>query len=250
MDRRMRFRSHHRAPLSRASFVTLLSAAVLIAGLLPVATAQPVRTLRIVPAATDGIQATVTWDGTNIAHSPQPSSAITTTLGGPVDLLYNWSSSVEVGGSPLLYTINDARLQMFYFGFALSSRDVLVNDSIPTVAGSISMDWVPPSVLHYVIEGTFLLTASLLAPNGTTMWSQNFYVDASAPLSIGAVVPVILVLIGLYEVYALLTSGRQDRPRTPSVKAWSAGSSSKPSPEPKGDAPVEGSEASRGKGGK
>ncbi|HTZ61410.1 MAG TPA: hypothetical protein VMC82_02035, partial [Thermoplasmata archaeon] len=44
--------------------------------------------------------------------------------------------------------------------------------------------------------------------NGTTAWSQSFWVDIAAPFYILALLPIILVVIAIYEVYALLTVGK------------------------------------------
>ncbi len=188
----------------------------------PSAGASPAASARLTTASLSGITATVTFNGKDISQAPAPSSAFSVNLASSFDLIYTWSSvSTGSGVSASLPTVNDARLAMLFFGFSLSTRDVILSNAVPSVGGRIYMNWSPPSVLHVLLAGTYELTASLLDPNGSTLWSQNFYVDVAAPFTIGAVLPVILVLIGVYELYGLLTSGRQARPPKTAPKPWS-----------------------------
>ncbi len=143
----------------------------------------------------------VTWNGVAVSHASDFASAMTISFNQAVDIRYYWNTT----GSPV--TVGTARLQMFYFGVALSTRDVVEENPVATTAGTIDMSW-DPGVLQYVLEGTYLVTASLLAPNGTTLWSQNFWVHESAPYSVLAVIPIILLLIGVYELFVVVTSGK------------------------------------------
>jgi hypothetical protein len=159
-----------------------------------------------------GFHAAVTWGGTDVASASSLSSALVTTFSHTIDVRFTWQSlglGGGVVGAP--YTINDARLQMFYFGLALATRDVEITNPQPATNGSFDMQW-DPGILQWVLEGTFGLTASLLAPNGTTMWTENFFIHAAAPYSLAAAIPLLLILIGAYEVYSILVSGRQSRP--------------------------------------
>jgi hypothetical protein len=144
---------------------------------------------------------TVTWNGADVAKANDFASAMTISFNSPVDVRYYWNSA----GHPV--TVGTARLQMFYFGVALSTRDVVENNPVATTTGTIDMAW-DPGILQYVLEGTYLVTASLIAPNGTTLWSENLWVHESAPYSVLAVIPGILILIGLYELYVVATSGK------------------------------------------
>jgi hypothetical protein len=182
-------------------------------------------------AASSDLTGRVTWNGNDVATAATMSSALSTNFGSTVDLHYVWSSGGAGSGAGALYNISDARLQMFYFGFALATRDVL--DSTPVAAdnGTFDMTW-SPGVLQWLLAGTFGLTASLLAPNGTTEWSQNFFVHVTAPASIGAVIPILLIIIGIYEFYALAMSGRQAAMSAPSAGPSSASPSTRASSSP------------------
>ncbi len=208
MDRPIRVR---RLP-SRAWGAGIAVACLLLTVLVPVASAAPVRLELSVAESGSHINGEVTWEGRNTANAPSPSSAFGASLSGSFDLVYTWDSVASVGASANtlpLYTISDARLVMLYFGASLSTRDIIESNALPATSGRIFMNWTPPSILHDLVAGTFELSASLLAPNGTTYWSENFYIDATAPYTVGAVIPALLLLIAVYEVYALATSGRQ-----------------------------------------
>ncbi len=151
-------------------------------------------------AAASGVHAYVTWDGVNTTSATSASAALSTNFASTIQLKYHWSSAS-------LYNISDARLQMFYFGFALSTRDVLDSNPIATNNGTFTMTW-QAGALDYLLEGTYRLTATLLTPGGASEWSQSFYIRASAPLNVLAAIPIILILIAIYEIYGLLTAGR------------------------------------------
>lgn len=150
------------------------------------------------PAATSG--PTVLWNGVNIDSAGSASSALTVTFNEAVDVNYTWVRSAYPG-------VGDARLEMLYFGFPLSTRDVSTISGPASSPGLAVMNWTV-GALQYAVEGVFGLTASLL-DNGSTLWSENFYVRITAPYSILAALPILLILIGVYELYGLVRSGRQ-----------------------------------------
>src|SRR5579871_562724 len=184
-------------------------------------TVGPAREIVLSLPGTAGFHASVTWNGADVSTAGTISSAISTAFGSTIDLHYTWSFTTGgIGPIVKAFNISDARLQMFYFGFPLATRDVV--DSNPQLAsnGTFDMSW-DPGVLQWVLAGIYGLTASLIATNGTTIWSEPFYVHVSAPGGVGAVLPILLILIGIYEIYELARAGRQAAP-TPSKQ--SAGS--------------------------
>jgi hypothetical protein len=144
--------------------------------------------------------ATVTWNGVNINTAATESSALTLNFDSSANVLFNWTSPTPV-------SVATARLQMIYFGAALVTRDVSSISSIAATKGSAVMNWTP-GALVYVLEGVFKITASLLS-NGSTVWSENFFVRTNAPYSILAALPILLLVIGAWEVYSVARSGRQ-----------------------------------------
>jgi len=148
------------------------------------------------PAAGSGPY--VTWNGVDLTTASSASSALSIDLSQSANLVYNWSAASG-------WTINDARLQMFYFGFAVATRDETL--TVAQTSGAVPLSWTPISISD-VLEGVYRLTASFIAPNGTTMWSENFYVRGTAPLGFVAVLPIVLLVIAVYELYGLFRSGR------------------------------------------
>ncbi len=186
----------------RSAVIVGLIAVALVSVLAPLpASATPAPTSR--PAGVS-ITSTVTWNGVNVDTASGVSSALSINLAQQANLRYNWSVVLLAEG-PI--TVTDARLQMFYFGYAVASRDVTVSNPTPSLGGTIVLNWTPISV-SYVLSGVYRLTASLLVANGSTAWSENFFVRGTAAYGILAALPIILVLIAVYELYLLARSGR------------------------------------------
>jgi hypothetical protein len=95
---------------------------------------------------------------------------------------------------------------MYYLGFAVSTRDQILTSPSPG-SGHIPLSWTPLSVA-YLIEGVYRLTASFVAPTGTTRWSENFWVRGTAPYGVLAILPIVLIILIVYEIYGLARSGR------------------------------------------
>jgi hypothetical protein len=184
-----------------AALATFVVAALLVSVPAPTS-AQP--TVLATPAQTSGgVAYTVTWNNVDVSSASTSSSALAISLSSSANLVYYWN----VTSGPLsAVTISDARLQMYYLGFAVSTRDQVLSSPAPG-SGHIPLSWTPISV-SYLLEGVYRLTASFIAPNGTTMWSENFYIRGTAALGIAAVLPIVLLVIILYEVYGLVRSGR------------------------------------------
>lgn len=181
---------------------------------------------------TAGVSGDVTWNGVDISTLGTISSALSIDFSQSANLLYTWSNVPAPG-------INDARLQMFYFGFAVATRDVSL--SVAQTSGSVPLNWTPLSI-GYVLEGVYKLTASVIATNGTTMWSEDFYVRGNAPLGILAVIPIVLLLLVVYEVYALVRSGRYaalGRKPAPPPETPPPASTTPPTPAKEAEAPAE-----------
>ena len=152
-----------------------------------------------------GVSANVTWNGTNICTAGSASAALPIVFTQNAHVVFNWSSA---GGR--LLSVTDARLAMNYFGFAIATRDV-GSITPPGPAGNPSgtfvMDW-NPGALTYLLAGLYSVTATLFASNGSTVWSDTFFVKASAPYTLLAGIPIILILIAVAKLYSVARSGR------------------------------------------
>ena len=196
-------RSFHRRGATAVVLVSVALALLIVApaGAWASSSSGVGRTIQVNPASA-GFTGSATWNGINIQTASSTSSAFQIHFNGVVNILYNWTSGVGAAA----YLINDARLQIFYFGFALATRDIVTTPGASS--GSIVMNWTT-GPLQYILEGSYLLTASLLATNGTTAWSQSFWVNVAAPFYILAILPIVLILIAIYEFYAVATVGKQ-----------------------------------------
>jgi hypothetical protein len=70
----------------------------------------------------------------------------------------------------------------------------------------VVLNWTPTE-LTYVLSGLYRLTASLLTPSGIN-WTEQFYLRATAPYSVLAAFPLILIILLIYELYSVAISGR------------------------------------------
>ncbi len=188
-----------------------------------------------------GFVGSVNWNGANVSTASTTSSALAIQFSQMANLLYSWKS-----GS--LWNINDARLQIFYFGFALATRDVTLQGSTPGHGNNIPLNWTPGAI-EYAIEGLYKLTASLVASNGSTVWSETFFVRATAPLSILAVLPIVLIVLAIYELYDVTRSGRQAVLSAKSKKPPTPPSAPMESPSPAAETPPSQDPSSSSSGG-
>jgi len=147
-----------------------------------------------------GTTYTVTWNTVDVSTASSTSSALSVDFTQSATVWFNWSGTSSV-------TIANAQLQMFYFGFAVTTRTVTETNPTASASGHIPLTWTPLSIA-YVLAGLYKITASFIAPNGTTMFSENFYLRATALYGFVAAIPIVLLIIAIYEVYALVRSGR------------------------------------------
>lgn len=227
--------SHRGAAMTALFAVAVAILVVAPAGSLASGTRQP--TVAVVPASTtNGVTGSATWNGVNVAAANSTSSAFSLSFNAAVTVLFGWSQA-PTGAAR--WEVNDARLQIFYFGFALATRDITTSVGSPN--GNLTMGNWSTGPLEYILEGSYELTASLLA-NGTTVWSQSFWVDVQAAFYILAALPIVLILIAIYELYGVATVGKQvmlkrqkrggPPPSSPPAVGTVAGSTSPPAPEP------------------
>jgi hypothetical protein len=153
----------------------------------------------------------VTWNGVNPVNDTSTSDALPIHFSGNITLQYTWKSVSDVTGNqtpPPSFTVYDARLIIFFFGFPLASRDVDVSGAVPSTGGVINLSW-DPTEYGYILAGSYAMFVSMLTPSGGSLWSQSFLVDANAPLVIGAALPAVLVIIVIAELYYVATAGRE-----------------------------------------
>jgi hypothetical protein len=149
------------------------------------------------------VSANVTWNGENICSARTSGSPLATTFGSSANVTFHW----QTHGTAVL-NLTDARRAMYLLGFPIVTRDVAPVTGTPAFGGTFVMNWAPGE-LTYAFEGLFRLTATIFAANGSSAFSENFYVKVTAPDSLLAILPIALIALGIYEVYNLAVSGRQ-----------------------------------------
>lgn len=163
------------------------------------------------PPPPGAVGASVTWNSIDVASHTSRAAAVGTSFTGLVGVKFTWKSVGAIPSRLVAFNISTARLQLIYFGLPLTTRDEVNSSPIADTGGTFNMQW-DPGILRYLTEGSFAMLASLIAPNGTTMWSEQFYIHATAPFAVLAILPVLLILIVVWELYSLATVGRASAP--------------------------------------
>lgn len=195
MRRRARGIVHRppRLPTWTAVVLLLVFLAPYGAGLLSSARAE-------VPAAEPqllGVSGTVFWNGVNVDTAPTPASAISWSFSNVAHVQYDWTGPVLGPG------VSQAFLVILFLGLPAYTKQEVRQSALPI--GSVNMTY-DLTQYKYVLQGLFQLHAYLEDPNGTTVWSENFYVRVSQPYDLVAVT-VGLILLTVAELYMVATVG-------------------------------------------
>jgi hypothetical protein len=244
----MAFRTPAGTFLRRATLVAMVG--LLLMPAWGMAAARPPSSSEL-PASSASGAVSVTWNGANISSASTESSAFSVASSDVIGVSFRWSPALGA-------EVANARLQMFYLGFAVAASTVSPIGSLSSPTGapatSAAMNWTV-GWIQYAVEGVFRLSASLVASNGSSIWSEDFYVRMAAPGSILAAAPILLIILGVVELYAIATSGRQaatsrppkDRsgppsPPSPGTPPATTGDAAPP-PSPSADSPPTGGPA-------
>jgi hypothetical protein len=163
------------------------------------------------PASVVHLQATVSWNGHNISEARGVHSAFPVTYSSSSLLAFHWSAPASSVPVP----VSTARVELYFFGYGVGARDVSQAPSPTATNGTINLSWDGANALRWLAEGTYAATASLLDGTGSTLWSENFYLRVTAPYSLLALIPIVLLLLGIFEVAALLRSGYEPPSKPP-----------------------------------
>ncbi|HEV2450143.1 MAG TPA: hypothetical protein VGU43_07045 [Thermoplasmata archaeon] len=148
-----------------------------------------------------GISYSFTWNGKGVTNSTTTASALGVSLSSPIAMQFHWTGPGPQGPPG---GVSEVEFQAYLFGFPFIARALTNSPALTSSTGVTNLTW-DPGGLNYLISGTYQCLASIFSSNGTTIWSEWFYVNIHAPYTIGAVLPIILLLLVLFEVYALLT---------------------------------------------
>ena len=159
------------------------------------------------------------WDGKNLSTASTASHAFT--LGVNQRSLVVFTYDVPLGGP----NVTTARMQAIYFGAVISTDQVSTHTNL-SGTGSGTMNWTL-GTFTYLLAGLYLLTASLVDSNGTTVWSESFYMQASAPYHVGSRLIIFLIVLALSNSSAeqfppeeSATTGRIAATEQAAAKKW------------------------------
>ena len=214
-------------------FVTI----ALFAGVLLLVAFPEIRPARATPLPalpSPSNTSSATWNGHNLSSAGSSSSAFVVKTNEQVRV--NFSFLVATGGQ-----ITTARLVVYYFGAEISANSVATN----TLTGTAEMNWTL-GTYTYLLQGIYRLAASLVYGNGTTAWSQSFYINAQAPYHIVSGATIFLLVLGLAEIYWIATvargprrpKGRGTAPPTPWEPSAPAAPATPEPPDPAETAPT------------
>ncbi|MCI4345779.1 MAG: hypothetical protein L3K07_03380 [Thermoplasmata archaeon] len=201
-------------------------AVLLLAPFVPVAGATPGTRSGTGPGGNPGagFLYSVSWNGRGTSNATTTGTALTVSFGSAITMQFHWSSG---GSSGPPGGVSEVEFQAFLFGFSFITRALTNTPALTTPTGVTNLTW-DPGALTYIVSGVYLCLASIFAPNGSTIWSESFYIKANAPFVVGALLPLILLLLLVYELYAVLTV----KPTAPKgVQPWSASKETDQKPE-------------------
>ena len=184
----------------------------------------------------------VTWNGKDVSGAGSPSSAISIQKGQTalVQFTFDESSATAIG---------NASISVNYLGLVLTTSKTsprVVGG--PPIAAVAVINW-SFGPLYDALEGVFQFTASLLSPNGSTVWSESFYVFTKAPYLLESGAVIVLLVFFVAELYwaasAIRDARRHAQPPQAKAPPPSPGTPAEPGTPPPsgGQGPADGGSA-------
>lgn len=151
-----------------------------------------------------GLVAAATWNGKNVSSASSPGAAFSLAKGQTALVDFSYAGDHAAN-------ITNATLEVTYLGvvIATSSSSTHVVGG-PPVTGAGQINWSFGN-LYDALEGVFQLTASLDYANGTSAWSQSFYVFAKAPYLLESGAVIVFLALTIAELYWGVASVRDAR---------------------------------------
>ena len=181
----------------------LLSVALMLAFLTPygigLASEARAATPSVTPELVNNATGSLTWNGVNVNTAPTPSSAIGWTFNTVATVQYVFVGPLTGVG------VSQAYLVILFLGFPTYTKQVVEQTAFGSAGGSITMTYDLTQFKWY-LQGLYELHAYLENPNGTTLWSEYFYVRVAQPYDI-VVSTVGLLLLTIAELYMIATVG-------------------------------------------
>ncbi len=165
----------------------------------------------VAPALVNNATGYLTWNGINANTAPNPSSAISWTFNNVATVQYVFVGPVAGVG------VSQAFLVILFLGFPAYTKQVVESVAFGPTGGTITMTYDLTQFKWY-LQGLYELHAYLENPNGTSLWSENFYVRVSQPYDV-VVSTVGLLLLTIAELYLIATVGPRAMDKTVKTQA-------------------------------
>lgn len=125
------------------------------------------------------VQASLLFDGHSAANATSVGSAIGVNARSLIPVSISWVARGGKLGTPGSVSVQQARVDLLLFGASTLSN--VLNEQ-PAVVGSngtanLSLDY---RQYVYLAEGVYELRGSLLAPNGSALWTELFFIHVTA----------------------------------------------------------------------
>lgn len=158
----------------------------------------------VIPTGTV-LAANLTINGAPTIGATSASNAITVSLATPLQFNFSWTGRGGKFAVPTAVPVQTARLEFKFLGEVVFTKDQVSSNPFATVSGSMTSS-LDLGGDRYLVEGVYLLKASLLTSDGSVGWSQAVYLRFTAAYHLTA---VNLGLGGLVvaELYSIATIG-------------------------------------------
>jgi hypothetical protein len=125
------------------------------------------------------VQGALSFNGVDVRGHGTPGTAITSAASSPGYFDFAWTAVGGKFGTPAFVAVAAARVQVEYLGVIVSTQSAVESPPIVGSAGSANVT-ADASWAQYLTEGVYYLTGQLVGPNGTTIWSEGFFVHVEA----------------------------------------------------------------------
>ncbi|MCI4332022.1 MAG: hypothetical protein L3K19_09310 [Thermoplasmata archaeon] len=152
------------------------------------------------------ITGALTYNGQPTANASGPTSALGISFNTPATVEFFWQAAGGKISQPLSISIQTAELRVYFLGLSVWTKDQTLSPPSVSPKGTVNLT-ADFTLNRYLLEGLYELSGSLIEPNGTVAWSENFYLKVMAPNHLTAV-NLGLGLVAVYEAYTIATVGR------------------------------------------
>lgn len=124
------------------------------------------------------VQGSVLFAGHSTRNASSVANAISVNVRSPIPVSFSWAARGGKLGTPTSVSVQQARVELYLFG--VSTLANVLNEQTPldgpNGSANLSLDY---GQYAYLAEGIFEVRGSLSAPNGSSLWSEVFFVHVT-----------------------------------------------------------------------